>query len=293
MSTDTEKPLNGTPEPFRRPVVWGRPPQTVFRAGPLPKGGSLPPLPEPPRRPAGSGILSGSMIPRAASAPALPTPRELSVPAATPETPPKDHAADLTVRPLPPHRPEPVKPATALQLDTLPAFQPTVGSEVERPANPGPAAGTRKPANRTPLYAGIAIAAVVLLAVGGWIWTRPPTEVSAPVPVAVPPAPATAPEIPPAPAAAVVALPDKAAPVAATVPPRPTAAAPARTRAPEPVARPAASPPPERLAPPVPVANAPLIEIVPGPPPTPAPIEAERAPTDPDAPIATRPQPIG
>jgi len=32
MSTDPEKPLNGTPEPFRRPVVWGRPPATVFRA---------------------------------------------------------------------------------------------------------------------------------------------------------------------------------------------------------------------------------------------------------------------
>ncbi|HVL42398.1 MAG TPA: hypothetical protein VM348_09590, partial [Brevundimonas sp.] len=70
MSTESDKPLNGTPEPFRRPVVWGRPPATVFRAGPLPRGAALPPLPEPPRapqpRPAGPGIFSGSMIPRAA-----------------------------------------------------------------------------------------------------------------------------------------------------------------------------------------------------------------------------------
>ena len=29
MPTDTDKKLNGTPEPFRRPVVWGRPPATV------------------------------------------------------------------------------------------------------------------------------------------------------------------------------------------------------------------------------------------------------------------------
>ena len=70
MPTDTDKTLNGTPEPFRRSVVWGRPPATVFRAGPLPKGGGLPPLPEPPRMQVGPGILSGSMIPRAAPAPA-------------------------------------------------------------------------------------------------------------------------------------------------------------------------------------------------------------------------------
>uniref|UniRef100_UPI003FA5F14B hypothetical protein n=1 Tax=Brevundimonas sp. TaxID=1871086 RepID=UPI003FA5F14B len=81
MSTESDKPLNGTPEPFRRPVVWGRPPATVFRAGPLPKGDSLPPLPEPPRAPNPSaGIFSGSMIPRAAPRaapqPAAPTPAQ-------------------------------------------------------------------------------------------------------------------------------------------------------------------------------------------------------------------------
>ncbi|MBU3970964.1 MAG: energy transducer TonB, partial [Alphaproteobacteria bacterium] len=75
MSTDPEKPLNGTPEPFRRPVVWGRPPATVFRAGPLPKGERLPPLPEPPRMQMAPGVLTGSLIPRAApAAPAAPAP---------------------------------------------------------------------------------------------------------------------------------------------------------------------------------------------------------------------------
>ena len=65
MSTDPDNKLNGAPEPFRRPMTWGRPPATVFRAGPLPKGERLPPLPEPPRRSAGANILSGSMIPHA------------------------------------------------------------------------------------------------------------------------------------------------------------------------------------------------------------------------------------
>ena len=38
MSTDNQTPT-GSPVPFaRRPVTWGRPPATVFRAGPLPKG---------------------------------------------------------------------------------------------------------------------------------------------------------------------------------------------------------------------------------------------------------------
>ena len=60
MSDDPRKPLNGTPEPFRRPVTWGRPPQTVFRAGPLPTAERLPPLPEPPPdRPSCAPSLAG------------------------------------------------------------------------------------------------------------------------------------------------------------------------------------------------------------------------------------------
>ncbi|MGQ3376372.1 MAG: hypothetical protein ACT6TC_15190, partial [Caulobacteraceae bacterium] len=77
MNDKTDNPLNGQPQPFRRAVQWGRPPATTFRAGPLPKGERLPPLPEPPKaapRPAGPGIFSGSMIPQARPRPAAPRP---------------------------------------------------------------------------------------------------------------------------------------------------------------------------------------------------------------------------
>src|SRR5687768_4671375 len=74
--SDDRPPLNGSPQPFaRRQVTWGRPPATTFRAGPLPKGEALPPLPEPPpARPAQpaaaqANFFSGSMIPRAAPQP--------------------------------------------------------------------------------------------------------------------------------------------------------------------------------------------------------------------------------
>lgn len=163
MPTDTDKTLNGTPEPFRRPVIWGRPPQTVFRAGPLPRGGSLPPLPETPRLGAAAGILSGSMIPRA-----VPNP-------------------DLTVRPLP--TVDPVRPAAP-----TPASAPVRPVAVAPEPVSVPVAGSdRKPANRTPLYAGIGLAAVIVLALGGWIWTRSPAapasdiaiSESLPAPVAV------------------------------------------------------------------------------------------------------------
>ncbi|HEY0598539.1 MAG TPA: hypothetical protein VGD32_00440, partial [Brevundimonas sp.] len=86
MSTDDNQPLNGSPTPFRRPISWGRPPATVFRAGPLPKGERLPPLPEPPAPDPLSGtpvrsnpaaILRGSMIPQAATRPA-PAPERAS-----------------------------------------------------------------------------------------------------------------------------------------------------------------------------------------------------------------------
>ncbi len=68
--TPTPGPSQDTvPEPFvRGRIVWGRPPETVFRTGPLPRppeSWTQPFRPAPPPRPAGS-ILSGSMIPRAA-----------------------------------------------------------------------------------------------------------------------------------------------------------------------------------------------------------------------------------
>ncbi|MBU2126188.1 MAG: hypothetical protein KJ679_09270, partial [Alphaproteobacteria bacterium] len=178
MPTDTDKKLNGAPEPFRRPVVWGRPPATVFRAGPLPRGERLAPLPERPRAPVGPGILSGSMIPRAAPAPAQSQAQtQATVPATAraPEAPAPAAAVptpDLTVRPLPAAEPDPV-PNPAPVPRPAPAPVPPVVAATEPAARPlAPVAAVRKPVNRTPLYAGIALAAVTVLALGSWIWTR-------------------------------------------------------------------------------------------------------------------------
>ncbi|MDZ4112298.1 MAG: hypothetical protein U1E18_22245, partial [Brevundimonas sp.] len=178
MSTETDNKLDGAPEPFRRPVVWGRPPQTVFRAGPLPKGGRLPPLPEPPRRAAGSGILSGSMIPRPAPQPAAPAPAVAHAPAPAPEPAPVDAAADLAVRPLPAPEPEPAPgristppPRTEPRTEAHPA---PVVAPIASPARAS--VDARRMGSRAPLYAGIAAAAVGALAFGGWMLTRGPSE---------------------------------------------------------------------------------------------------------------------
>jgi hypothetical protein len=315
MPTDTDKKLNGTPEPFRRPMIWGRPPATVFRAGPLPKGERLPPLPEPPRAGSAAGILSGSMIPRAAPAQAqaprpagpspaalTPEPREASVAARARGPAVADQAADLTVRPLPAAEPlpavepgrGPVRPAAPPERDASPA----VRRDLERPVSPHPAVGTtiRKPARRAPLYAGIAFAAVTVLALGSWIWTRSPAE--APTPAAtfaaplVPTAETPVVERPPAPTVAEIApeAPAPAAPLPVTrsAEPLPAATPPAVVRA----APPEPAPAPEAVAPPPAVVTTPLIEIAPAPVPGPAPTAARPPQTDPDAPIPTRPQPL-
>jgi hypothetical protein len=275
MPTDTDKTLNGTPEPFRRPVVWGRPPVTVFRVGPLPGGGGITPQPEAPRLQRSPGVLTGSMIPRAA--PATTRPPEPPESQSTAPVPASAVAKpDLTVRPLPAAAsPEPVRPVT-----------PTTGAATAAPARIDVAFATNetagKPAGRMALYAWIAVAALAVLVLGGWIWGRTP---------AVPPAPATvtepAPVIPTPEAAppetllAPVVVTEPAAPSALAVPPpvRPTIPAPA----------PARTPPPGVVAqPPAVTTPTPVIVIAP-----PAPTEAERPSTDPDGPVATRPQPIG
>ena len=65
------------PVPFRRgQIVWGRPPQTTFMAGPLPRDEgmarlmAMPPHPQPrpapaPARPAASGLGNFSNVPQA------------------------------------------------------------------------------------------------------------------------------------------------------------------------------------------------------------------------------------
>lgn len=321
MSSESDKPLNGTPEPFRRPMVWGRPPATVFRAGPLPKGGRLPPLPEPPRasqpaRPA-AGIFSGSMIPRAAPRPApepiasTPPLPEPAAPAPVASAPVEEAhvtvmpapAPDLTVRPLPPVQPvaaplraEPPLTQAPIAPSPIAVEPPAVGSTLRAASARGKASG------RTVLYGGVAAAVIAAVAVGGWLMTRAPT--TAPVPAAMDApasmaaieAPATVPAVVPTPAEMEEPTPVATAPEPAPVRTRAVTPAVARPTPSRPVAATAArtTPPPRTTAAPPPViTTAPLIEIAPTQPAGPPPTEAERPPADPDAPIATRPQPVG
>jgi len=157
MPTDTDKPLNGTPEPFRRPVVWGRPPATVFRAGPLPRSGV--PLPGPGPMQLSPGVLSGSLIPGAARTAATASPGLTAGPVPA-------------VEPDPGNPPEPVRPTAPAQPDAVTAGPVThpVTQPVTHPAPPvdaGPG-----PVNRTLLYAGTALAALTVLALAGWLLTR-------------------------------------------------------------------------------------------------------------------------
>lgn len=311
MSTDDNHPLSDQPAPFaRRPVTWGRAPTTVFRAGPLPKGDRLPPLPEAPKstpaRASRAGILSGSMIPQAAPAP---RPEPVSTPAPEPTTfaeaptPPvrtraSTAGSDLSVRPLPSSDPAP-EPRSGPRRDPAP-----VAASVEPAAMVSPglasAAVRRRPSGRAPLYAGVAAVVIGAVAVGGWMLTRPPVAPaeSAPAPAltdeASLPAAAPTPVIEAAP-------PVEAAPVSENENPAPSPVTPERAVATRPApARtpsPSAATPAETLEPaPPPVSTAPTapeIGILPAAPVGPPPTAAERPPSDPDAPIATRPQPLG
>ena len=151
MPTDTEKPLNGTPQPFRRPVVWGRPPATVFRVGPLPRGGV--PRPGPGPMQLSPGVLSGSLIPGAARTAATAAPGLTAAPVPA-------------VEPNPGNPPEPVRPAAPAQPVAVTA-DPVMHPAPSVDAGPGPG-----PVNRTLLYAGIALAALTVLALGGWLLTQ-------------------------------------------------------------------------------------------------------------------------
>lgn len=278
MSTDPDTKLNGAAEPFRRTMTWGRPPATVFRTGPLPKGGALPPMTgpgpsAPPRRPAGPGILSGSMIPRAE-----PVPRDAGlVIARAPEPRPVQSPPDAAARPnaaVESRPPTPIQPAAAVAAPVSAAVEPA-----------------HRTSSRTPLYAGLAVAAVAVLAFGGWMLTRGPGATPEPAaspadvgpddvaPALLTPIAESAPagSTPVEPAPGPVAAPATPVPAATEVAePRPVPSVPSRVASP--VAEPAAAP---VVPPPVEIAPA-------GPPPT----AAEPPPSDPNAPIATRPQPL-
>ena len=149
MPTDTDKPLNGTPEPFRRPMVWGRPPATVFRAGPLPRSGLPQPGPGPMQL--SPGVLSGSLIPGTTRTAATASPGLKADPVPVVET---DAGSP----------PEPVRPTAPAQPVAVTA-DPVTHPEPPIDAGPGPV-------NRTLLYAGVALAALTVLALVGWLLTR-------------------------------------------------------------------------------------------------------------------------
>jgi Meckel syndrome type 1 protein len=183
MPTDTDKPLNGTPEPFRRPVVWGRPPATVFRVGALPRSGVPSSLPRPRPMQLSPGFLSGSLIPDAArtdpqarTRTPVPSVTRAPGPGEGPTAGPTAAAASpgLTAGPVPVVEPE----AGNLQepvRSTVPAQPGAVTAGPVRRAGPAADAGP-KPVNPFLLYAGTALAALTVLALGGWLLTRPPAD---------------------------------------------------------------------------------------------------------------------
>jgi hypothetical protein len=345
-AADSLKSAAGSPRPSqplaRHQVQWGRPPSSVFHAGPLPRRASaLPmaePTPVPPSQPRPGSILSGSMIPRAArkrepvvrvgepewvdppvvAPPVVAPPRAQTsapvVPSPVVARPGRDaversvaSSPRTALEPLPdlPLEPGIVLPETAT-TESVPV---AVTSQPVPTASQAPVptrARARRP-SRMPVYVGGGIVALLLAAGGAWLVTRP--DVPAPAPVvagaAVPPAPVAS-------GTPVVETPVSVEPVSIPVPEpaRAAAAAPAVTTS---VARPAAvANRPAQAPASIPVAVAPRqaqrppvvttpapqpappvisvrpLEVVPTPPPT----AARAAPTDPDAPIQTRPQPL-
>ena len=308
--------------PFaRRPVQWGRPPQTTFRAGPLPRGtGLVPPAPAPAQapaapRPASGGVLGGSLVPQRRPAQPGTGPTLLTTPMPTAPQPARPAApvapaapVDATPRPL---------PTAALARAPEPASRPSVAS-APKPA-PGPAvaapevepsradapvasrAFARNGGNRTPLYIAAAAVVVISAPVATWLITRSNSDTAPAAPatsavLAAPTPAASAVEAAPAPVDTPVAAPQTpAAPRAVTRSPAPrrAEAASSETLAANPrpapvVASPAtvAPAPVVVIAPPVEAASEPVQPA--GPPPT----AARPAQSDPNAPVVTKPQPL-
>lgn len=315
MSSETpsDPPAGDRPtEPFTRGrIVWGRPPQQVFRVGPLPSGGTFPETPRA-ARPSGASILTGSMIPPArapepvaeAAAEDRPEPVETVVEVAAPEpeavaAPEPEpaavefEAAAEPVAPAPqeivvePEAPEPaVTVPPPLSTEAKPAAKPrSLPSVVVTPAmyaSVGAAIQKAAKGDRWLILAGVA----ALVIIGGFVWLA---TLPGPQPVAPAPTPLAVSETP---------LVEEAAPVE-TAAPAVTEPLPRATPAPvtaAPVERPAVRPAtPSRAAPvvvrpPVETAPRPYIETAPLVVETPTP--AAPPPRDPDAPVSTAPQPL-
>ena len=321
MSSETPSgpPAGDRPsEPFTRGrIVWGRPPQQVFRVGPMPSGGTFPPSLGPasprPTRSSGAGILTGSMVPPArAPEPVEPLVEPIvealapdPAPIAPPEPEPEPVAVEFErvtepVAPAPAPQeiiiePEASEPAITvpppLSSEAKPAAKPrSLPSVVVTPAiyaSVGAAIQKAAKGDRWLILAGVAAVAVI----GGFIWLA---TLPAPRPVPAGPTPLVAaatspveevapaePEVP-----AVVEQPRAAAPVA-VAPAEPPVARPSG-----PASAPVRSSPSVVIAPSAPTAAAPRPYIETAPlvvePPTPA----APIPSDPDAPVSTAPQPL-
>lgn len=325
MPADNDPKPDRPPEPFRKPATWGRPPQTVFRAGPLPRGERLAPLPEMPKvskpeaarlqplpRPTSSrpDIFSGSMIPRPAYKPTPPLPTEAKAQEDTQRnaepglhTPPlqkhRPAEADLVVRPLPeavvsaPVAP-PVEPVEAL------SESPPVASAPDPDFTALPRSRPDRRPSRMPLVAGGLLAALGAVAVGIWWLNRapvPPAQTAAISAITQAPAAPVSPSVAVAESAPEAASPVSTAVVSAPVVPaadrpqpevaeRPLPRTPA---APTTASRPATvavSPAPTTTVPPVVIEMAPPVAL------PPLPTTAAPPASDPDAPVVTRPQPL-
>ncbi|OGN49374.1 MAG: hypothetical protein A2352_07025 [Caulobacterales bacterium RIFOXYB1_FULL_67_16] len=319
MSDDAKSPPvpaepktpGSAPEPFqRKQVTWGRMPAVTFHVGPVPVAPNpLDRIPDRPlrktllgQRPAATeaagqdrpqprlaprpnaAILSGSLIPQARPATAsLPTP-----PAPTPAPEPGPTAQTSLEAPL------------AQAAETTPAPAAAAPSSAETKVSPRV---SRRTGSRLPAYLAFGAAAAVIVGGGLWFALRSTPE---PAAIAEPAAPlsnaAESPVAPapvedaPASAATAEPTPDDTAPATAT-PDRPEPSAPAAARSDAgatgaPNRTPAAvtaAPASTPVAPSQPVAvEAPPPQIIVAPAPTPA----RQTPTDPDAPVVTRPQPL-
>lgn len=275
-------PEGAPAEPFTRGrIQWSRPPQPVFRVGPLPRPPVAPVAAPPPRKP-GAGILSGSLIPPPRAAATEPRARAAVVPPAAekaPEAPappppaPSERTVEIepaepaeTLSPLSGEMPPVAAPRRLPSVVVTPTLYATVGAAIE----------TVKKKDRWIVAA--AVAAVVITAGFVWLATLPGAGVSD-LDAPPPPAAGLAVEVtdPPDP---VEAEPEPDAPPPASRVARPAvpAAASARAAAPTPVPTPATPRP------------RPLIETAPLAVDSPTPAEAPTG--DPEAPIATAPQPL-
>lgn len=315
MSSDTPSvpPAEDRPtEPFSRGrIVWSRPPQPVFRVGPLPRVAPAPAT-RPVLRP-GAGILTGSMVPPARTAspavevlpdapieprvetvapqpePVAPEPvvPEPVVEAVAPEPEPVAAAPAPQEIVIEPDAPEPavtvppplsteakpaVKPRALPSVVVTPAIYASVGAAMQKVAK----------GDRWPIVAGVA----ALVVIGGFIWLA---TLPAPQPVAPAPTPLVADAAPLEgilPAGEVAPVAGRPAPVRAAS--APAAASPVTAQPRRATPMPAA---PAVAVPAAPTESAPRPYIETSPLVLDQPTPVAPVPTNPDAPASTAAQP--